>query len=117
MLFNPNWTKSHVVESPQTTNLKQFIAWLEKQPQGCTFDYTEPMHCAVAQWRKSLGFDKNYADYALTCPRLVEMFGSGILDVLSGVDLSKIDVRFVPKTCPTFGECLSKTKAFLAANS
>jgi hypothetical protein len=57
MLFDPKWQKNDLEYEGVT--LSGFIAWLEMQDPNTEYEYINPMICALAQYRKHLGYSGN----------------------------------------------------------
>lgn len=54
MLFDPKWNQQDLEYAGVT--LSGFIAWLETQNPDTKYEYIDPMACALAQYRRHLGY-------------------------------------------------------------
>ena len=60
MLYDPKW------EAPTETkadpfSLESLIAWLEKQPAECSYDWQFIPNCLLGQWARAMGVSGEYA--------------------------------------------------------
>lgn len=54
MLYDKRWDKTEIKSDP--FKLETLIAWLEKQPSGRTYEFTDCNQCALAQYFADHGF-------------------------------------------------------------
>lgn len=76
MLYDPKW------EAPAKADplsLDSLIAWLEKQPAGRMYEYTDEQECALGQWLKSIDPERRPGSPGTGC--YVYIVNSNVVDL------------------------------------